>query len=600
MATLAGVIDQLQVNREENSKSLQSVNLGIDRLNFQMKSFLDAFKMQQLDMLETLREQKKATEQAQQSGSGGGSGGFKFPALAIGLNIPTLIAGLTAVAGAFAGLRGWEGMALKNIDKIGKSLKALIPTSLIKTIDQKFINVRARIMRNFGLDPSLGAKDADGKRTLRTPLTDQIRGRFNSLRVDILRRFGIGADGKAIVTQGADGKFRVPLVGAVMARIRDIFSPVQKFATGVIDFIGGAGKGLFGFLKTFGLFSGVGAIAGKAGGAVAGVAKLAGKILLPLGILFSAFDAFEAWKNAPENATFTEKMTAASFAFLGDFFGAPLDLLKGGFVWLMKKIFGIETDENGKIKEGQGIGGEALRILDEFSFEDTIKAIPNAIYAIVDSIAAFFNDPIGVGKQVIGNIYESVKGMFLSILRSIVSAIPGGKSLFPGLFETQFDADIERREGMQGELRQQLQARQFDVSAAQNNARIFGYQLDGTRNEIAELEEYIATKNYRGGDGTAGWGRTRAAMEEDLAEAKAELARLERLESENAQRLSKGQRDVFRIGEGISINNRELEALRAQRDAALNITTINTDNSTNVEGGTTVIQDGNVPTPVID
>ena len=38
-----------------------------------------------------------------------------------------------------------------------------------------------------------------------------------------------------------------------------------------------------------------------------------------------------------------KSFTAASFAFLGDFIGAPIDLLKSGVSWIFKKIFGDDN-----------------------------------------------------------------------------------------------------------------------------------------------------------------------------------------------------------------------------------------------------------------
>lgn len=575
MATLGAVINQLEVNRQENKDSL-------DRLNFQMKSFIDMFKMQQLDMLEALREQREKTRVAAAGGAGAGASGMNF-------NLPPALAGilasLGAVGGALAGLRGWEASALKNIDKIGKGLKALVPTSLIKQIDQKFINVRASILRTFGLDPSLGKADDAGKRTLQTPILEQIRNRFSRLRVSILNQFGIGADGKAIVTQGADGKFRVPVAGRITSAIQDLISPVLRLAEGIGSFIKGAGAPLFGFLKSFGIATG-GAVA-AAGGAVGGVAKLAGKILLPLGILFSAFDAFKAWQET--EGSFSEKFTAASFAFLGDFIGAPLDLLKSGIVWLYKNALGLEVDEEGKIT-GDGFAAAIGRVLQDFSFEETIKAIPDFFMSIFDAIAAFFKDPVGVGSQVISNLYDSIKQMFMGILRSIVDAIPGGRTLFPGLFETKYDAEIETREGMQKDLSAQMRAAQFDFNSAAGNADRFERTIAGSQNKIAQLEEYIATKNYRGGDGTAMVGRTRERMEEDLALERANLERLQGLRGQNQLRLNAASNKLYGLGNAQAQNDMALAQARQNRENALNVTPINVDqSSTNVDASTSAV-----------
>jgi hypothetical protein len=577
MATLGAVINQLEINRQENKDSL-------DRLNFQMKSFIDMFKMQQLDMLEALREQREKTRVAA-AGSGGGAG-----ASGMNFNLPPALAGilasLGAVGGALAGLRGWEASALKNIDKIGKGLKALVPTSLIKQIDQKFINVRASILRTFGLDPSLGKADDAGKRTLRTPILEQINNRFNRLRVSILNQFGIGADGKAIVTQGADGKFRVPVAGRITSAIQDLISPVLKLAEGIGSFIKGAGAPLFGFLKSFGIATG-GAIA-AAGGAVGGVAKLAGKILLPLGILFSAYDAFKTWQEG-EGDPMMKRIADTGFAFLGDFIGAPLDLLKSGIVYLYRNVMGLEVDEEGKIT-GDGFAAAIGRVLQDFSFEDAIKAIPDFFQSVFDSIAAFFKDPVGVGSQVISNLYDSIKQMFMGILRSIVSAIPGGRTLFPGLFETKYDAEIETREGMKKDLSRQMRSATQEFNRANRDASFTEREIRNTRAEIARVEEFIATKNYKGGDGTARYGRTRAEMEEDLAELYSDLDTSLAQRGQDQLRINAASNKVFGIANAQSNNELALAQARRNREDSLNVTPISVDQSnTNVDASTSAV-----------
>ena len=45
-------------------------------------------------------------------------------------------------------------------------------------------------------------------------------------------------------------------------------------------------------------------------------------------------------------------------------------------------------------------------------------------------------------------------------------------------------------------------------------------QADELNDEIEKLEKYLATKDYKGGDGTARFGRTKEEMERDLQIAK--------------------------------------------------------------------------------
>ena len=442
MATLADISKKISEGNNQtelNRQELVGIRSGFD-------SFLRYIKEGAGDRLEASREKTSSRESISRARprrkSDGMLGLFGLGALAglatkVGGIIGGITAGILAVTGALSGLRGWEVGALKNLDKIGRALRALIPLTLIDRIaglftpdgyktfsaffTDKIRNLRAKTLRAFGFDATL-AKFNSPESGLKTPLGTQILERVRKFRTSILNSIGIGADGKAIVATGADGKPTVPLAGRITGAIQKLLGPAMRFAKGITDFIAGAGAGLFKFLAGLGIVKAGGAAAGAAGGAVAGVAKLAGKILLPLGILLSAKDAFDAWVNT--EGSFSEKFTAASFAFLGDFIGAPLDLLKKGISFLLKKAFGVETDENGKILPGQGLAGTALKILDEFSFEESIKAIPKLFQKIFDGITAFFKDPIGVTGNIISKLFDAIKEAIMSLIRSIALFLP--------------------------------------------------------------------------------------------------------------------------------------------------------------------------------
>jgi hypothetical protein len=71
-----------------------------------------------------------------------------------------------------------------------------------------------------------------------------------------------------------------------------------------------------------------------------------GRLLWPLGIFMSLLDGIEAYKNTEGSEW--EKFTAGISAFIGDFLGAPLDLLKNGLAWVLGK-FGFD-EESEQIK----------------------------------------------------------------------------------------------------------------------------------------------------------------------------------------------------------------------------------------------------------
>jgi len=410
MSTLAEVSEKIsEGNRgiEMNRNELIGIRSGLD-------SFLRFLKESRLDKLEEAREKTTPKLSSAAGTAAVSKNNDSFNLLKLG-GLAALTAGIAATLAALEGLRGWEVKALKNIDKLGKAIRGLFPTSLGNLVQEKYKNLRVTILRSLGFDTAL-KKFNSPESGLKTPLGQQILERVSKFRTSILNSFGIGADGKPIVVQGKDGKFKVPVVGRITGAIQDLLTPVIKFADGITSFIGGAGAKLFGFLSNLGIVKTGGKALGAAGGAVAGVAKLAGKILLPLGILFSAFDAFKAWQET--EGTFGEKFTAASFAFLGDFIGAPLDLLKKGIVFLYRKGLGLEVDEDGNIV-GDGFAAAIGRALQGFSFEETIKAIPNFIMSVFDSVTQLFKDPVGTAKDILGGLVDSVKSMFFGIIKSV-------------------------------------------------------------------------------------------------------------------------------------------------------------------------------------
>ena len=425
MATINDLTKQLATNNANNMGGHQATSQKLDTLNKSFNSFFNYMKKGDLDRLEASREGKgKAASVKPGQGKTGGSSGFPLGlALPLGLNIPSLVAGIAAIAGAFAGLRGWEARALKNIDKLGDALRALIPKQfredLVKSLNQKFVDLRAQILRVFGLDDTL-KRFNDPESGLKKPIGEQLMERFSKFRTRILNAFGIGADGKPIVVQGEDGKFKVPTIGKITMAIEDLFRPIGAFIKGVGNVLKAGALPFLVLLKSVGV-SGLGA-GGKIIGMVAGVGKLFAKILWPLGVIFAMIDGVKAYQDK-EGSTY-EKILAGAFGFIGDFIGAPLDLLKGAVSWLLRNALGVEVDEDGNVKPGQGLAGKFIDIINKFSFEEAIKAIPELFEKVFGAITAFFDDPIGIGKQVVGKLLDAIREAVMGVVRGIVGVLP--------------------------------------------------------------------------------------------------------------------------------------------------------------------------------
>ena len=316
--------------------------------------------------------------------------------------IAPLLTGIAAFSAGLAGLRGWEVGALKKV-KTGLSTLGDIAT---KGADSLKLGLLRRIF-GIGADgekiSGLGKK---GDLTKVMSVEEAVNNRMQALRTKFLNMFGIGADLKPI--QDPTDAMKVSTKGTLALRataaMGKILNPVRSFATGVTDFIKGAGAGLFKFLDPF----------------ISGAKKFGSifsKIMAPIGILISLFDGVKAF-NAEEGGLY-EKFKAGFSTALADFIGAPLDLIKSGMTWILRNLLGVEVDEEGKVIPGQGLKGKALSVIQEFSFEDSIKGLINGVFGMGEKAFKWFSDLFS-GEVTIG---ESLSILFKNWLGANASLV---------------------------------------------------------------------------------------------------------------------------------------------------------------------------------
>jgi len=529
------VVSQLKKNSDKNtdvlnkqSTILTETGKQISLLNANMKQLLLALRMSKMDDLESKREARKGTDPAK-IGSGKSTGGLSGLG-GMGKVLAGLIAGLGAIGAGLMGLRGWELKALKNIKSIGNVLKALIPIGLADKILGAFTpkgydtfssyflakikNLRLSALKAFGFDITLkgfNKPDSGFKTPLRTQLVDKVNDMFKG----ILRSFGLARKASGALywlptTAGPPGSGGRIVSGARFAGLGaravkamdDILGPISRFVTSTTSWIGGKGAGMFKFLRTWGLapaVAGMAKVAGPVGGVLKSAGGLFGKILWPIGVIISLFDGIKAFRES-KGGTF-EKIMAGVFGFIGDFLGAPLNLLKKLIVGAFE-MMGIGYDpETGEFSDW-------LKWLKKFDIEASIKAIPNLIMKIFDGIKAFLADPIGVGKQVLQSITGVMKDMFIGIMQWIVSTIPGMGSVIPIPDWLKTDAQ------------KQLSALKDQLTTGENQMKDFAFQfgadhgfqgefhkdkLDASmmkqanlQHEIARINKLISTGNYAG------------------------------------------------------------------------------------------------------
>ena len=208
------------------------------------------------------------------------------------LGIPTgILAAVSALGLAFAGLRGWE-------------------VGVIKSLKESF-----------------------GKSGIGNSIINGVKNIKNS----VLGAFGIGVDGKPLPNTALDNITKKPMIKGLTDGLSKILTPIKTMFGTVAD--------------------NAGAFAGTVG-----------KILKPIGFLFSAFDGIKAFMDA-EGGLFT-KLGAGISAFIGDFAGAPLDLVKDITAWVLEK-FGFEN---------------ASKYLKSFSFETLITDLANGIFSTIGDV----------------------------------------------------------------------------------------------------------------------------------------------------------------------------------------------------------------------
>ena len=421
--TLNEIKKQLLENKKSQVAGDKTLIGAVDDVGDSIEKMVKLFTRSLLDKEEERREGKKQVSRA--SGSGSSSSYMSSRGLFRGLNLGGLLrpltAGIVAFGAAMVGLRGWELKAIK-------SMKTLLQKSIPISIQNGITKIRNSVFRIFGLTPQgVLSRDALGRFTRTPTITSQIRMRMNALRLRTLRVFGIGADGRLITTP-AWQKFlsQQNLIGRVAIQIRSLFRPIVKGS----EKLGGVFKGKL-WQNISGLFKG-------AGGAAGGFLRVVGTILKPLGFFFSAWKGVSAFLDGPDEDGIISNIGKGVSTFVGNFFGAPLDLLKKGVTWAMKKFFGLESDKDGNvIVDPDSLPSKITSVIEKFSFEKLIQSIvqvPFDFYqGAINWIAKFFKDPMGTLDEEWKKVGEGISSVGLYLKDWVTDVWAWIKSFIPDI-----------------------------------------------------------------------------------------------------------------------------------------------------------------------
>ena len=431
-ATLDDVIKVLKQNDYNNGLSdtqiltvQESMKDELGKLTKMLGSFFLKDKANAGDKLEEEREKREKKDKSQRSAAKATASGSKFDLsdiLSLGglasmlpkMLLP-LTGGLISLSLAFAGLRGWELDALKQI----KNIK-LVPTQITTALT----TLKARFLGIFGLlpdgtmvvdpnDPLQGSKNVGTVRS-------QIASKIADLKTSALKLFGLDEFGN--VAKNAKGVADKPIIGRVTFQINRLIKPLKDIVEGVSEFATGKGAKLFGFIRNF------------IGGGVKVVGATIGKILWPIGFLFALFDGVEAYRKSDEDG-FIAKLGDGVGGFLGDLIGAPFDLLKSAVRWLFNKAFGLEVDpETGKVtNEEAGFAKLISDSIGDFSFEKFFGGLAKVPFKILQGVVDFFTadskEKNEMQQQGIDKIKEWGKG-FANFIFSFMPSLDGLKNYF--------------------------------------------------------------------------------------------------------------------------------------------------------------------------
>ena len=447
-----------------------------------------------------------------------------------------VMAAISALGAVFAGFRGFLN-PLKNGQLALKLLRAIYRTPI-----RIFTGVLSRISRFFGI----------------TWLFDKIKlkvtGIFNAL-----------FQGR----RGADGRFqRLGIVPRVLTRIRSvinsIFDRFPKISLGGLRGKDGVFAKIGGFFRR--VLSPIKSVAGfitnskifnnpLVKGGVALFKTVFKKVLWPLGMLISAYEGIKQMFNSDEETMFGKLIDGTTSA-IGDFLGAPLDMLKNGLAWLWRKAFGIELGEDGRVKDDEGIIGKIIQGVMDFSFEDLIKGflkLPwDLVKGVVNWITSLFKgeegeDPFKTLKNnPVFEIFASIVG-FLDLVKDwVIEQIK--KVPFVGKL---FKSDEEK-------LIAEIEDRKANVDALQRNSNTQKELLDAEDEKIKQLKEMIASGEFDESWFGIGVNSAEEAMKR-IKNAEERKAGIEANAQETTEMLNAAKEELAEVNEALRLKNEILK-----------------------------------------
>lgn len=307
-------------------------------------------------------------------------------------NLSGLAAGILAVTAATSGLRGWALEPIKSIKKWSSWGDKILDGAR---------GIRNALFLSFGLtEAGELSRDAKG-RFKKTPITTKIGMRMNALRLSTLKAFGLDTTGKLAAASKIDPDLtKKSLFSRFKFQFGRIMNPIKNMSNGIAKFASGVGKPIFTFFRTIGALGG--GLLGKIGGVF-------GKILAPLGFFLSFKAAFDDWMLTEESNIMTQG-TDFIGKFLGNFLGAPADLIKS-LIFKVAEFVGFEVDKDG-----------VFQTLKDASFEDLLTS---ALQNILDIPRKIFDFAVKAFTQegFITEQFEALRDKVKQVFKGVFTGI---------------------------------------------------------------------------------------------------------------------------------------------------------------------------------
>ena len=370
MATLAAVNEQLQANNDNNIDGNVMIVQAVDRLHATMRSFVQMVKLQNMKMLEMMREQQPAQQAAEAAPAAGPKPDS---------NIAAILAGIaTFLIGFFTGLAD----SIKKILNLLRLEKAVLRVGQVIDTIVDTIRGAFRTLLSTTKEGPL-AKLVAGARANFTEI-------FDFLKNSVFGRIVAGI--RDILVFPFEGLFGAAGEANILTRI---FNAITRPFTMIIDAIKSAVVVVDNFmpiLRTIG--------------------TTLGRLFFPFTVIMTIYDTVKEAIAGFEEGGVLGGLAGAVVGLLNSIVGMPLDLLKSAVSWLLGKL-GFE---------------QAEAALDSFNFQDIISKV---IYGFVGFLKGVVNGIIEGVATLVENlplvpdaVGDKIRGLKFDTATSEESTVP--------------------------------------------------------------------------------------------------------------------------------------------------------------------------------